>query len=130
MTPLSLTCEHLPGCTVISVVGEVDASNSGELATYIAEARRQPHEAVVLDLAEMAFMDSSGLAAILGAHAYADQHGGSLHLAAVQGVPGRVLEITGVETWLNVHPSLEQAVVAAAPELDRDHGQVKRRGNR
>jgi anti-sigma B factor antagonist len=119
MTPLSLNCEHLPGCTVISVAGEVDASNSARLEAYIAEVRRQPHEPVVLDLAAMAFMDSSGLAAILGAHVYADRHGGSLHLAAVQGMPGRVLEITGVETWLNLHSSLEQAVVAAAPEADR-----------
>jgi anti-anti-sigma factor len=118
MTPLSLNCEHFPGCTVISVAGEVDATNSARLEAYIAEMRRKPHEAVVLDLAAMAFMDSSGLAAILGAHTYADRHGGSLHLAAVQGVPGRVLEVTGVEAWLNVHSSLEQAVVAAAPEVD------------
>lgn len=103
---------------LIRVVGEVDATNSAGLASAIEDARR-PGVPVVLDLAGMTFLDSSGLKVLLSAHLFGEHDGGQVHLVAVQPVPIRVLRITGVLDRLNVHDTLEGAWAAVSPNVHR-----------
>ncbi|MFI6295131.1 STAS domain-containing protein [Nonomuraea sp. NPDC050790] len=113
MSGLDVSCEHARGVTLIRVAGEVDATNSAGLATAIEQARR-PGVPVVLDLAGMTFLDSSGLKVLLSAHLLGEGQGSPVHLAAVQPMPVRVLRITGVLDRLNVHDTLERAWVAVS----------------
>ncbi|MFD9943023.1 STAS domain-containing protein [Nonomuraea sp. NPDC059023] len=113
MSALDVSCEHTRGATLIRVTGEVDATNSAVLASAIEDARR-PGVPVVLDLAGMTFLDSSGLKVLLSAHLFGEHDGGQVHLAAVQPIPVRVLRITGVLDRLNVHDTLERAWAAVS----------------
>lgn len=111
MSPLSLDCQPFTLGVVIIVAGELDATNTDDLETYI-DRMRQPGRPVVLDLGELTFMDSTGLHVLLRVHGDVRRQGGSLHLAAVQDLPGRLLQITEVWDALDIHPSAQAAITA------------------
>lgn len=118
MSPISLECRPLAGGVLITVAGDVDATNADYLEAFINRMRR-PGEAVVLDLAGLRFMDSRGLHVMLRLHHDQLEQGGAMHLAAVNDVPARILQITGVWEVLLIHPSVQEAVTAVLrPEED------------
>ncbi|GAA3600382.1 hypothetical protein GCM10022419_100570 [Nonomuraea rosea] len=108
-----LTCRHLTGATLIAVSGDVDATTSAELETYIDQVRRRLDEHLIVDASGLSFMDSSGLAVLLAAAALARVHGVALHLAALQPSPARLMEITGAVRAVVVHADVERAIAAA-----------------
>jgi anti-anti-sigma factor len=68
MPPLTLGRRHLPGITIISLTGELDASDAEHLRAYIQQARRTPADELIFDLAGLAFIDSTGLRVLLDAY--------------------------------------------------------------
>ncbi|MGR6924294.1 STAS domain-containing protein [[Actinomadura] parvosata] len=107
-----MTHRHLPGVVVVTVAGQVDRTTSAALADYLRHTRHAG-EHVVADLADLTFLDSSGLQALLACAQVCAAEGARLHLAAVRGGPARVLEITGVDAYLPVHATVAAAVEAA-----------------
>ncbi|NUP68384.1 MAG: STAS domain-containing protein [Nonomuraea sp.] len=116
MPGLTFASQSLPGVTVISVAGEVDATNARQLDAYLRQSGHLPGEHVVIDLSEVRFLSSAGLRVLLNTHAFARQHGGCLHLGAPHPVLVRILETTQAQSVLRVHVTVEQAVVAALTE--------------
>ncbi|MFE3448807.1 STAS domain-containing protein [Nonomuraea sp. NPDC059194] len=112
MPSLMLTCRHRPGVALISVTGEIDTTTSGQLDAYIQQARRQPGDHLVFDLAEMPFMDSTGLRVLLNTYTFTSRHGGTVRLVALQPAPSRILQITGVDSHLPVHATVADALAA------------------
>ncbi|MEV4175693.1 STAS domain-containing protein [Nonomuraea sp. NPDC049709] len=124
MTSLNLGCRPLAGGVVISVAGELDATNADPLETYI-DRMRHPGQPVVLDLGGFTFMDSTGLQVLLRVHSKVRNQGSALHLAAVRDLPARVLQITELWDAFNIHPSADSTIRALlsspvpAPRLRR-----------
>ncbi|TMR13296.1 STAS domain-containing protein [Nonomuraea turkmeniaca] len=109
MAPLSLTHQHLPGMSVIAIAGEVDKTNSAELADYVERIRR-PRDHVIFDLAELTFLDSSGLHVLLSCARTCADDDADVHLAAAQGSPARLLHVTGVDVRLPTYVTTEHAI--------------------
>ena len=63
---LRVTVESVEDACLIRVAGEVDASTAGELRGHI-RAARDDQTTVLVDLAEVDFMDSTGLRVLLDA---------------------------------------------------------------
>jgi anti-sigma B factor antagonist len=64
-TPLTLTHARRPdGGRVLTVVGEIDMSNSGELAAAV-EAELDDAGVVLVDLTRVEYLDSAGLSILL-----------------------------------------------------------------
>ena len=85
-----------PGVTRLTPSGELDIATAPHLADALSEAARGS-AAVILDLSELTFMDSTGLHAIVSAHTRLHETACRLVL-----VPGchqiqRIFEITGTE---------------------------------
>ncbi|MFC4117667.1 STAS domain-containing protein [Nonomuraea zeae] len=99
------------------MTGELDITNHAKVADYLCRSRQRPADQVVLDLAGLAFMDSSGLRALLSCHQDCLGQGGELRLAALQAVPARLMEITGVHAHLSVHHTVDQALSAALTKI-------------
>lgn len=106
---LVLAQRHLTGATIVTVGGELDATTSGRFGRFVQRSRH-PGDHLVLDLAELSFMDSSGLRELLSANRDTRRDGATLRLASVQHAPARIIKITGIGSYLPVHPTLEQAV--------------------
>ncbi|MEV0388894.1 STAS domain-containing protein [Nonomuraea sp. NPDC050643] len=119
MPPLTLAHQHLPGVTVLAVTGEMDATNRAQLEGYLRDVRREPPQRLVFDLSQVPFMDSSGLHVLLTCTTDCLKKGGAVHLAAVQPLPARLFEITGVLSHVPVHGTVEDAVTAALTSSER-----------
>ncbi|WP_089157652.1 STAS domain-containing protein [Micromonospora sp. NBS 11-29] len=64
-TALTLTTGTGPdGVRVLTVVGEVDLSNAASFAAALEDAVRPDGEPLVVDLTEVEYLDSAGLAAL------------------------------------------------------------------
>jgi anti-sigma B factor antagonist len=109
------TLEHDPveGSHLIVAGGELDIGATSEMSALFAMSAAGPQEAVVLDLTNVDFIDSSALGTILRAAQQLEGAGKRLHVVAPEGPVRRLLEITGTASRFTLHRSRESAVAAA-----------------
>jgi anti-sigma B factor antagonist len=83
---------------IVTVQGAVDLFAAPELKRHLLEAINMGARKIVLDLSGTAFLDSTGLGAVLTAHKRLNGRDGRLII--VNGPPGvaRVFEITGLDS--------------------------------
>jgi anti-anti-sigma factor len=84
---------------VVSPRGEIDLATVG-LVREAVDREQQPGEALVLDLREVGFMDTSGLRYVLELHARAQEEGFGLLLVRGPSAVQRVFEVSGLEPRL------------------------------
>jgi anti-sigma B factor antagonist len=77
-------------------VGELDIATTPRLNKYLSTLAQTHHGLIVVDLRQLTFLDSTGVAALVAADSYGRRDGSSL--AIVKGPPQvqRVLEICGL----------------------------------
>src|SRR5262245_41164839 len=94
--------------------GEHDLSTAPDLRDKLAGAIAG-REAIVVDLSTAEFIDSSILGALLDARHEAHEGGLGFAVALTDGAKpvARVLEVTGLDSTLPVHPTRAAAVDAA-----------------
>lgn len=92
---LTITTGLEDGATVIVVAGEIDASNADHLREAVVDAL-DARSTLVIDLAGVTFMDSSGLSVLNHALTQVAEQEGKLTLRAPSSSVRRLLEITGL----------------------------------
>jgi anti-sigma B factor antagonist len=109
---MPFTLEHDPvaGSQLIVAGGELDISATAELSAIFAMSTAGPQDAVVLDLTNVDFIDSSALGTILRAAQQLEDAGKRMHVVAAEGPVRRLLEITGTAQRFTVHETREQAL--------------------
>lgn len=93
---------HLDGRIDIAVSGELDLASADALLTYIDDVARSSSSDVHLDLLELDFLGSTGIAALITAHEGLACGGRRLVLRNLNGAPRRSLELTRVLERLHV----------------------------
>ena len=112
MISITLSPRECDGRAVVALRGELDvASAASAAAALTAVAARAPE--LIVDLAGLEFIDSSGLAALVLARKRARQAGGDLLLAAPQDQVLRVLAAARLAGVFAVHASVGQAAGGA-----------------
>lgn len=99
---MSVTVNVMPdGVAVLSVRGEIDHGNAGELRESIQAVvtDRRPRT-VRVDLGLVTFLDSGAVGALVAAHREAGAGGARLVVGNVSPFVGRQLEIAGVSDLL------------------------------
>jgi anti-sigma B factor antagonist len=108
---------QIHGVTVVGLKGDLDAAAAKQvkerltdliLADYVANGRAR----IVVDLGEVPYVDSSGLAALITAMKQTRTTGGDLKLCGLQDEVRAILEMTGLITQLEVHADREAAVLS------------------
>ncbi|MEV0675193.1 STAS domain-containing protein [Actinosynnema sp. NPDC050436] len=111
-TPNGVTAGARDDVALLHVVGEVDMSNSDDLRDRGAELL-DGSPALVLDLSQVTFFASSGIAALAHLRSLGGDPGPQrVHVVASDAVR-RSLEVTAMTTLLPLHPSVDDAVQAA-----------------
>jgi anti-anti-sigma factor len=83
--------------TVVTLEGELDAASSNELAQVLHGALGSQPQRLVVDLAGVTFMDSSGLRSLLQGAERAANQDTQLVVERASGIVRRVLEVTGCD---------------------------------
>ncbi|MQY07806.1 STAS domain-containing protein [Actinomadura macrotermitis] len=110
MRPLELTTRAHAGRALVRLRGELDAAGSQELQRCLRSARRDHGENLVLDLADLEYMDAIGLSVLVGCYKDVTAAGGSLTLAGPRPVVRRTLEVTGLNRRMTVVGTLDEAL--------------------
>jgi anti-anti-sigma factor len=111
---LDLSTQRLGERAVVSVGGEVDLETASQLGDAALDALREVSPHVVLDLAGVTFMDSTGLKVLLTIHRRAELAGGSFAVAAAARPVRRVLTLTGLDQTFALYDTVEEALVAGS----------------
>lgn len=120
MFSVDLSTSQRDGVTVATLRGELDVADAASVAAALAVAAENARM-VIVDLAELEFIDSSGVAALAEAARQARQGGSDLLLAAARQQVLRVLTLTRLAGAFTLHAGVDEAasnlgqVRAAAP---------------
>jgi anti-anti-sigma factor len=94
------------------VRGEVDLHTAPKVQDAIERAAHTESvvSAVVVDVADVAFMDSTALSALVRSKESLQQQGVSLRLAAPSKAVQRIFSVTGFEDYFEIFASREAAI--------------------
>lgn len=95
---LGFIVERDEGRATLRVRGEVDISSADALEQRIDQLRNGDFAELVIDLASVPFMDSSGLRVLLKAHSELQEAGGRLLVAQPSTAVARLFEVSGLDT--------------------------------
>ncbi len=99
---LSISTKEQDGRMVVAPAGEVDVSNAAELRDAIDSALAKGDKPVELDMADVTYIDSTGIGVLVGAAHRASEGGTTFSVARPQRNVARVLDLLGVTKELNV----------------------------
>ncbi|MGV9213078.1 STAS domain-containing protein [Micromonospora sp. RB23] len=103
-----------PDTPVIRVGGELAYATAAPLRAEVDRILADAPHAIVLDFADLAFIDSTGLAVIVHAWREGQEVGAAVRLRSVPRFLAAILDITGVATLIGRPPS------STRPEVDPD----------
>jgi anti-anti-sigma factor len=86
------------GATVVSLSGELDSANADALDASLAPLTRERSLQVIFDLSGLRFMDSAGIAVLLGVAARVS----AVRLRNPSPAVRRVIELTGLSGVLSI----------------------------
>lgn len=103
---------HDPGTALVTIRGELDVDTATLLHHHLANQALHGRRHLVLDLAAVDFMDSSGLNVLIRATRETRATGGDLHLAAPTPPVAKLFDLTGLSLTTAVHEDVEAALTA------------------
>jgi len=123
MAGVDLSTRESDGQVIVTLRGQLDLAEAARVAAALAVvAAREPQ--IIVDLAALEFIDSSGVAALVRGRNLARRAGGELLLAAPQQQVLRVLTLTRLIDVFPLHATVDEAAgrsrhMAAVPVLPR-----------
>lgn len=95
--------------TVFTVKGEVDLETAPRLKSRLAEAVENGTSNIVVNLAAVEFLDSSGLGVLIGGLKRCKEAGGMLALVSPRRPVRKVLSVTGLDRVFPIHDTVDEA---------------------
>ena len=100
--------EALDSAVVVRLAGELDLYNAEEVRAALTDAIASAPERLVIDMAEVDFVDSTALGVLIEARAKVGAE--RLAIAAPQLDTRRTLQVSGLDRHLSVHDTVEDAL--------------------
>ncbi|VAX40021.1 hypothetical protein MNBD_PLANCTO03-1273 [hydrothermal vent metagenome] len=112
-TSLSVKIESRDGSTILSPCGDVDMSRAPSFREHVRVAQQGKPERLVIDMGEVEYMDSSGLATLVEAMRNAKGEGIELVLCCLNPKVLAVFEIARLHQFFRIVPTVADAVGTA-----------------
>lgn len=103
--------EIVDGMTVLRPIGEIDLSRSPVLRHHLTAAQQSKPDRLIVDLKDVPYMDSSGVATLIEAMQNSRKHGTQLVLCELQDKVRSIFEIARLEDVFTIVNSREDAMV-------------------
>jgi anti-sigma B factor antagonist len=101
-----------PGATVVAPRGDLDMAVADELRRTLTALVDRKQVRLVLELAHVTYIDSSGLGALVAAMKHARGAGGDIRLCALQPDVQAIFEMTRLVRIMDIHASRAEALDA------------------
>ena len=108
---LTIEARQERGYPVVTVAGEIDIATAIRLRERLSELAASGRP-LVADLDQVRFIDSAGLAALVGAANRAAAHGGSLHVVCARPKVRQLFRLTGLDRRLPPARTVDEALDA------------------
>ncbi len=107
-----MECERddVGAVTVLSVSGEVSGHDNVELDGLLKGLLGEGRVRIAIDVAELDYINSSGVSALVQAYQNAMGQGGEVVLIGPSGPVSKVLEAVGISAFVKIVDSVEEAV--------------------
>jgi anti-sigma B factor antagonist len=102
--------EPRTGVTALAVDGRLNMVSAPQLKSAISVAVESGRTHVVVDLADVGFMDSSGLGVLIAGLKKARQAGGDLRITGVTQQVATVLQLTNLDRVLHAYADVAEAL--------------------
>ncbi len=97
-------------CASVILAGRFDARNAQTVKETLKQLVDSGTTHLIVDLAQVPFIDSAGLAALVSALKLTRRAGGNVLLSGVQPQARTVFSLTMLDQVFTIHPSVEAAV--------------------
>jgi anti-sigma B factor antagonist len=114
--PLKMTERMVDGISVLDMEGRIVlGEESSALRERVKSLLGQDHKKIVLNMANVSYIDSAGLGALVASYTSAKNQGAMLKLANLGGKFREVLQVTKLLTVFEVYDS-EAAALGSFPK--------------
>jgi anti-anti-sigma factor len=107
---MNIAVSWTDGLAVVTTPGEIDITNAGLLRAALLSALEKPPPAIVVDMADTDFCDSTGLNVLVRVQKQAAEQGTALRLVIRAAAVQRMLTVTGVSELFRVYDTLAAAL--------------------
>lgn len=109
---MNITEDSIGGVTVLRTQGRIDSGNASDFEAHLVRAVGEGKARLVVDMAQLTYISSAGLRALLIAAKKARPNGGRIALSAMAAHIREVFDLSGFSSLFEIHPD-EAAAVAA-----------------
>ena len=97
---------------VLTLEGEIDLHVSPAIGVSLARMIEKKPARLVVDLSQVTYIDSSGLAALIEAMQNVEKYGGKFALAGLQETVRSIFEIARLDQVFQIFPDADSAIAA------------------
>lgn len=109
MADLEVSVRSKDDIMIVEIVGEVDLYSSPNLRSELLDLTKSETPKILLDLSQVRYMDSSGVATLVEALQQTGKYGGALKLANLRDAVKDVFELSRLDKVFDIYPTLEEA---------------------
>ena len=111
--PLKASSREIGGVTVIDLDGRITLGDGSELLRdLIHKNLDQGHRKLVLNLASVSYLDSTGLGELVSSYRFVKSKGGELKLLNVNKKVSDLLQVTKLYAVFDIHNNETQAIAS------------------
>ncbi len=106
---MKILTEIIGKSAIVSISGDIDASNSDEVKEYLLTTLEVGWDTLVIDLKNVPFISSIGLQALLSAYQAGDRADTSVVIAAPRAGIEKVINTSGFSSFLTRYTTVDDA---------------------
>jgi len=95
---------------LVTAVGEIDAATAGSVDDAVSAALADGHKRVLLDFAQVTFIDSTGLGILVKSHRAAEAAGATFAVVHPTPQTRKLIGVLGLDQLLSLYDSHEEAL--------------------
>lgn len=114
---MTINAEEQQGVTIVFLKGEIDLQTSPEVRKALL-AHLAKEKDLIVDMSEVGYIDSSGVASLVEAYQTARKEGLNFSLAQVGPGAMRVLHLARLDRVFTIHASIADGLAATGPKTD------------
>ncbi len=109
---MKITEREQDGIIIYAVEGRVDSEGAVDLDLALQSATAEGKHKMVLEMAEVRYINSAGLRTLADILTQNQKAGGDLKLVNLHPKVQRVFQIIGFDRFFNIYPTVEEAIAA------------------